>query len=255
MFIHWLVGMVYIFYFASFVLLLREIIRPGVLWFLRNLNDPDFHPVQEMIQQPTYRHARRFLLSSIIFGSAILVIIWLPTRIIHILFPGFLPYRVQPSSEAPMSELSMELFVLQVILPALLEKGHTRAFVKGTIRQWIITMATVLTLHSYLLGKKSPQHREQSQARAQPEEQEHPQPAEGQQVDNEQPGNNAEPGNGNRAELQPEQRVAQALGALGDNAQAHLAVHNHHHGHHFVAFEPYQKPSKFHIRVHISYIK
>ena len=28
------------FYFASFVILLREVLRPGVLWFLRNLNDP-----------------------------------------------------------------------------------------------------------------------------------------------------------------------------------------------------------------------
>lgn len=46
MFIHWLVGMVYVYYFASFVLLLREVVRPGVLWFLRNLNDPDFSPIQ-----------------------------------------------------------------------------------------------------------------------------------------------------------------------------------------------------------------
>lgn len=46
MFIHWLVGMVYVYYFASFILLLREVLRPGVLWFLKNLNDPDFSPIQ-----------------------------------------------------------------------------------------------------------------------------------------------------------------------------------------------------------------
>lgn len=46
MFIHWVVGMVYVYYFASFILLLREVLRPGVLWFLRNLNEPDFSPVQ-----------------------------------------------------------------------------------------------------------------------------------------------------------------------------------------------------------------
>lgn len=95
MFLHWLVGMVYVFYFASFILLLREVsgglghvlqlvltvkpllylmkcfdislwlqvLRPGVLWFLRNLNDPDFNPVQEMIHLPIYRHLRRFILS------------------------------------------------------------------------------------------------------------------------------------------------------------------------------------------------
>ena len=48
LFIHWLVGMVYVFYFASFILLLREVLRPGVLWFLRNLNDPDFNPIHEV---------------------------------------------------------------------------------------------------------------------------------------------------------------------------------------------------------------
>ena len=47
MFVHWLIGMVYVFYFASFILLLREIFRPGVLWFLRNVNDPEFNPIHE----------------------------------------------------------------------------------------------------------------------------------------------------------------------------------------------------------------
>ena len=61
LFIHWLVGMVYVFYFASFVLLLREVLRPGVLWFLRNLNDPDFNPIHEMIHLPVHRHARRVI--------------------------------------------------------------------------------------------------------------------------------------------------------------------------------------------------
>lgn len=51
MFLHWLVGMVYVYYFASFILLLREVLRPGVLWFLRNLNDPDFSPIQVSITQ------------------------------------------------------------------------------------------------------------------------------------------------------------------------------------------------------------
>lgn len=48
-FLHWLFGMIYIYYFAFFVLLLREVVRPGVLWFLQNINDPDFHPIQVRI--------------------------------------------------------------------------------------------------------------------------------------------------------------------------------------------------------------
>ena len=41
--------MTYMFYFASFVGLLRSLLRPGVLWFLRNPNDPTFNPINEMV--------------------------------------------------------------------------------------------------------------------------------------------------------------------------------------------------------------
>ncbi|KAJ8336978.1 hypothetical protein SKAU_G00381980 [Synaphobranchus kaupii] len=152
MFLHWLVGMVYVFYFASFILLLREVLRPGVLWFLRNLNDPDFNPVQEMIHLPIYRHLRRFILSVVVFGSIVLLMLWLPIRIIKLILPSFLPYNVMLYSDAPVSELSLELLLLQVVLPALLEQGHTRQWLKGLVRAWTVSAGYLLDLHSYLLG-------------------------------------------------------------------------------------------------------
>lgn len=152
MFLHWLVGMVYVFYFASFILLLREVLRPGVLWFLRNLNDPDFNPVQEMIHLPIYRHLRRFILSVVVFGSIVLLMLWLPIRIIKLLLPNFLPYNVMLYSDAPVSELSLELLLLQVVLPALLEQGHTRQWLKRLVHAWTFTTGYMLDLHSYLLG-------------------------------------------------------------------------------------------------------
>lgn len=113
-FIHWLVGMVYVYYFASFVLLLREILRPGVLWFLRNMNDPDFSPIQEMIHLPILQHVRRLLLSAVIFGSVVLLMLWLPIRILKYVWPSFLPYIVSLNTEAQVNELSLELLLLQV---------------------------------------------------------------------------------------------------------------------------------------------
>ncbi|KAM0737087.1 E3 ubiquitin-protein ligase MARCHF6 [Formica fusca] len=151
MFIHWLVGMIYIYYFASFILLLREVLRPGVLWFLRNLNDPDFSPIQEMIHLPILRHVRRLVASAIIFGTAILLMLWLPVKILRWAWPGFLPYTVTVQSEAQVSELSLELLLLQVILPALLEQSHTRTWLKALVRAWCRVVAWMLDLQSYLL--------------------------------------------------------------------------------------------------------
>ncbi|XP_066159139.1 E3 ubiquitin-protein ligase MARCHF6 isoform X1 [Euwallacea fornicatus] len=155
-FLHWLVGMVYVYYFASFILLLREIVRPGVLWFLRNFNDPDFSPIQEMIHLPVLEHIRKLIISAVIFGSAVLVMLWLPIRIIKLNLPSFLPYTVSlNSNETRVNELSLELLLLQVVLPALLEQSHTRVWLKAFVRWWCKVMAWILDLHSYLLGDQS----------------------------------------------------------------------------------------------------
>ncbi|XP_044252941.1 E3 ubiquitin-protein ligase MARCHF6 [Tribolium madens] len=156
-FIHWLIGMVYVYYFASFVLLLREILRPGVLWFLRNFNDPDFSPIQEMIHLPILEHIRKLLISAVIFGSVVLLMLWLPIRILKILLPSFLPYTVSLNSETQVNELSLELLLLQVILPALLEQSHTRIWLKGLVRNWCRAVAWILNIHSYLLGNSDGQ--------------------------------------------------------------------------------------------------
>ncbi|XP_013140225.1 PREDICTED: E3 ubiquitin-protein ligase MARCH6 [Papilio polytes] len=153
MFIHWLVGMVYVYYFASFILLLREVLRPGVLWFLKNLNDPDFSPVQEMIHLSVWSHIRRLIVSAMIFGTAVLFMLWLPIRVIKYVLPGFLPYAVAVHTEAPVNELSLELLLLQVILPALLEQSHTRKWLKAGLRAWCACAAALLGLRSYLLGE------------------------------------------------------------------------------------------------------
>jgi hypothetical protein len=56
------------------------------------------------------------------------------------------------TSEAPVSELSLELLLLQVVLPALLEQGHTRQWLKNLVRGWCLGVAYLLDLRSYLLG-------------------------------------------------------------------------------------------------------
>lgn len=212
MFLHWLVGMVYVFYFASFILLLREVLRPGVLWFLRNLNDPDFNPVQEMIHLPIYRHLRRFILSVVVFGSIVLLMLWLPIRIIKHVFPSFLPYNVMLYSDAPVSELSLELLLLQVVLPALLEQGHTRQWLKGLVRAWTVTAGYLLDLHSYLLGDQEDNENNANQ----------------QANNNQQARNNAIPvvGEGLHA---AHQAILQQGGPVG--------------------FQPYHRPMKFPLRI------
>lgn len=49
-------------------------------------------PFQEMIHLSIARHMRRFCASLVMFGTSILVMLFLPSRIIKRVFPTFLPY-------------------------------------------------------------------------------------------------------------------------------------------------------------------
>ena len=131
------------------------------------------------------------LVFQVVFGTIVLLMLWLPIRIIKLLLPAFLPYNVmlyrwgsnaRPiielhtewllgdlwkwysplscelliwlfnvlsidpclCSDAPVSELSLELLLLQVVLPALLEQGHTRQWLKGLVRAWTLTTGYLL---------------------------------------------------------------------------------------------------------------
>ncbi|XP_032586850.2 E3 ubiquitin-protein ligase MARCHF6 [Drosophila mojavensis] len=168
LFVHWMFGMVYVYYFAAFISLLREVLRPGVLWIFRNVNDPDFSPIQEMIHVPIVRHIRRLVASAMIFGFAVLLMLWLPIRILQFVWPNFLPYALSGDSE--VNDLSLQLLLLQIVLPGFFEQTQTRIWLKGLLRIWCTAVAWLLGIRSYLLPAPEPQAGEDGEAAAQPGE-------------------------------------------------------------------------------------
>lgn len=64
---------------------------------------------------------------------------------------SFLQFR-SPSSESPASELSLEFLLLQLVLPALLDHGHLRQWLKVLVRSWCVVLSYILGIRSYLLG-------------------------------------------------------------------------------------------------------
>lgn len=82
------------FSFAWFVSWIREILRPGVLWFFRNPNDPDFDPLKEMVELPSLRHARRLFLSVLLYGFVITILIWGPILTAKTISPSLFPLQL-----------------------------------------------------------------------------------------------------------------------------------------------------------------
>lgn len=61
--LHWIIGTFYMIQFAMFVSMCRGQMRPGVLYFVRNPNDPSYQPVQEVLEKSMYFQFKRILIS------------------------------------------------------------------------------------------------------------------------------------------------------------------------------------------------
>ncbi|KAF9428416.1 E3 ubiquitin-protein ligase march7 [Podila epigama] len=61
----------------------RQIVRPGVMWFLRDPNDPDYHPVREVLERPFWVQLRRMGIEVLMFISLIIVGMVVPALVLR----------------------------------------------------------------------------------------------------------------------------------------------------------------------------
>lgn len=90
--IHWVMGIIYMVQISLFVSLLREVVRPELLWFLRNPDDPEFHPFRELVEKPLSRHARRLIISVVIYMPLVVALVYVPAQICLRVLPGVFPF-------------------------------------------------------------------------------------------------------------------------------------------------------------------
>lgn len=95
---HWILGIIYMVHISLFISLLREVVKPQLLWFLRNPDDPEFHPFRELVEKPLSRHARRMCISVIIYVPLILALVYAPAQLCLKLLPNVFPFRSEDFS-------------------------------------------------------------------------------------------------------------------------------------------------------------
>eukprot|EP00039_Didymoeca_costata_P027205 m.17760 g.17760 ORF g.17760 m.17760 type:complete len:916 (+) comp6103_c0_seq1:166-2913(+) len=143
-FLHWLTGMLFMHSFSSFVITLREILRPGVLWFFRDPNDPDFHPVTQMLQSPILKCLRRLVAVSMMYGFLIVMLVWLPVNSVLFMAPSLLPYNLHLTHPVEFLGLNLGLPLLQTHQDVVLSA-------KSILTHVITKGASVVGLSAYLL--------------------------------------------------------------------------------------------------------
>ncbi|XP_057546361.1 probable E3 ubiquitin ligase SUD1 [Amaranthus tricolor] len=148
-FVHWVVGIFYMLQISIFVSLLRGVLRNGVLYFLRDPADPNYNPFRDLIDDPVYKHARRVLLSVAVYGSLIVMLVYLPVKLAMRMAPSIFPLDISVSD--PFTEIPADILLFQICIPFAIEHFKLKTTIKSLLRYWFTAVGWALGLTEFLL--------------------------------------------------------------------------------------------------------
>ncbi|XP_065871265.1 probable E3 ubiquitin ligase SUD1 isoform X2 [Euphorbia lathyris] len=149
--VHWVVGIVYMLQISIFVSLLRGVLRQGVLYFLRDPADPNYNPFRDLIDDPVHKHARRVLLSVAVYGSLIVMLVFLPVKLAMRVAPSIFPLDISVSD--PFTEIPADMLLFQICIPFAVEHFKLRTTIKSLLRYWFTAVGWALGLTDFLLPR------------------------------------------------------------------------------------------------------
>lgn len=151
-FVHWFIGTCYMFHFALFVSMCRKIMRRGVLYFIRDPDDPQFHPVRDVLERSVTTQLRKIAFSALVYGALVIVclggVVWSLNR----LTTGVLP--IHWVSHAPSLELPLDLLFYNFLTPVIIRLYKPSEVLSNISAWWFKLCARFLRLSHFLFGEK-----------------------------------------------------------------------------------------------------
>ncbi|MCJ1400804.1 hypothetical protein MMC11_004012 [Xylographa trunciseda] len=151
-FIHWFVGTCYMFHFALFVSMCRKILRTGVLYFIRDPDDPTFHPVRDVLERNVSTQLRKIAFSALVYGA--LVIICLGTIVWTLAFTVEGVFPIHWSSNEPVLEFPVDLLVYNFLMPLAVKFLKPSNGLTKMYDWWFRKCARMLRLSQFLFGEQ-----------------------------------------------------------------------------------------------------
>jgi E3 ubiquitin-protein ligase MARCH6 len=151
-FVHWFIGTCYMFHFALFVSMCRKIMRKGVLYFIRDPDDPTFHPVRDVLERSVTTQLRKIAFSALVYGALVIVclggVVWTLSRATS----GVLP--IHWTTEAPSLEFPLDLLFYNFLTPVIIKFYKPSEGVHAVYKWCFMRCAGVLRLSNFLFGDK-----------------------------------------------------------------------------------------------------
>ncbi|KAL8730180.1 MAG: hypothetical protein Q9166_004263 [cf. Caloplaca sp. 2 TL-2023] len=152
LFVHWFVGTCYMFHFALFVSMCRKIMRTGVLYFIRDPDDPTFHPVRDVLERSVFTQLCKIAFSALVYGGLVIVCLGSVVWGISSAFDGVFP--IHWSSNEPVLEFPVDLLFYNFLMPLAVRVLKPSEGLTKMYGWWFRVCARGLRLSHFLFGDK-----------------------------------------------------------------------------------------------------
>ncbi|KAF3769685.1 hypothetical protein M406DRAFT_96511 [Cryphonectria parasitica EP155] len=151
-FVHWFVGTGYMFHFALFVSMCRKIMRKGVLYFIRDPDDAEFHPVRDVLERNVTTQLRKILFSAFVYGALVIVCLGGVVWALSYGFQNVLP--IYYSSNDPVLEFPIDLLFYNFLMPLAVKFFRPSDGLHAMYTWWFRKLARTLRLTWFLFGER-----------------------------------------------------------------------------------------------------
>ncbi|GBE86611.1 hypothetical protein SCP_0904900 [Sparassis crispa] len=153
-FYHWVMGTMFMYHFAVLLAGCRAIMRPGSMWFIKDPQDQNFHPIRDILERPTLVQVRKLLVSAVMYGFVVSASVGTVSGVLRLFSGTVLPFRWR--IREPLSNVPIDLLFLHFALPYTMHYFRP----KKVLREFGIYLwkylSRQLRLTSYMFGDRYP---------------------------------------------------------------------------------------------------
>ncbi|KAF7345383.1 RING-CH-type domain-containing protein [Mycena venus] len=150
MFYHWVAGTMFMYSFAVLLAGCRTLLRKGAMWFIKDPQAQDSHPIRDILDRPTLTQLRKICVSGVMYSFVVACVVGSVAGLLFIGSKSILPFRWK--NREPLSNVPIDLIFLHVVLPYTTHYFRPRAGIKRVSKMLWKFLASRLRLSSYFFG-------------------------------------------------------------------------------------------------------
>ncbi|PBK91140.1 hypothetical protein ARMGADRAFT_1054352 [Armillaria gallica] len=143
MFYHWVAGTMFI-----------SVMCSGAMWFVKDPQDPNSHPMQNILDRSTITQLRKIFISAIMYSIVVVCTMASASALFVVGSKIILPFRRK--NRQPLSKVPIDLLFLHLVLPYTMHYFRPRKGIKKLVTVIWKFLACQLRLTSYFFGGRYP---------------------------------------------------------------------------------------------------